>query len=103
LQEKVEIVDCRDTAIDDGSWTRVAVAVGMRGFGRVESGIVTFAADYDGELGVILALCCVEFSEGGLDRRKLLGNDDVELALHWMSARVFLSLLRILTSETPSR
>ena len=61
LQEEVEMVDCRDSAVDDGSWARVAVAVGVRGFGRVESGMVTFAADYDGELGVILALCGVEF------------------------------------------
>jgi hypothetical protein len=83
LQEKVELVDCRHTAIDDGSGPRVAVAVGMSGVGRIESGMVTFTTDDNGELGVVLALCRVEFPERSLDRREFFRNDDIELALQY--------------------
>lgn len=81
LQEEIELVNRRDTPINDSARLRVPVACSILRIGREEAGVMTFTADDDRKLRGVWLVGDHELRERLSDPRHFLAHDNVELSL----------------------
>lgn len=79
LQEEIRIKNRRDAAINDGSRSRVSSLILSGVVDRIETGVVTFAGDYDRKFRAERSLGCPKVLEGLLDFHQFVSDDDLEL------------------------